>query len=93
MHVGPIVQILYITDVTGIKFIIIISLYKLAHMTYILMTSTIHGLYRALSDCKYNDDIASVVQWQNTRLPRGWPGFDSRLMHDFIIMNTVILMS
>ena len=27
------------------------------------------------------EKTASVVQWWNARLPRGWPGFDSRPMH------------
>lgn len=26
---------------------------------------------------------ALVVEWYNYRLPRGWPGFDSRLMQTF----------
>ena len=35
---------------------------------------------------QYYEYIASVVQWQNARLPRGRPGFDSRPMQFFFFL-------
>ena len=34
-----------------------------------------------LTNLEMNPFVASVVQWQNSRLPRGRPGFDSPSMH------------